>query len=229
MIVGVVEVRCSEQKVSEVNVLDSIQCLLQLMLLLDKADSFGVTQVLVKFRSKKFQDKLWGRGLEKPMQKAFRQGCLFFTFYIVIFQSTHSCLISSYPYLSVFFLFSTTSAFLPTLCFSFHAGCQASCNWIPNSVVASPSIPCCLPPQMLQMVIETSLLQLGAVAACLSQQVCSLIYNILLLPFSHKNFQLSLFSNLAFCKGQLFSLYTKQRCGPFFPKLQAILVILAWL
>lgn len=52
--------------------LGSIQCLLELMLLLDKPDSSGITQVLVKLRNKKFRDKLWGRGLEKPMQKAFR-------------------------------------------------------------------------------------------------------------------------------------------------------------
>lgn len=51
--------------------LDRIQFLVELMLLLDKTDSSGGTQVLVKFRNKTFQDKVWGKGLGKPMWKAF--------------------------------------------------------------------------------------------------------------------------------------------------------------
>lgn len=51
--------------------LGRIQFLLELILLLDKTDSSGGTQVLAKFRNKKFQDKVWGKGLGKPMWKPF--------------------------------------------------------------------------------------------------------------------------------------------------------------
>lgn len=50
--------------------LGRIRFLLELMLLLDKADSSGVAQVLVKFRNEKFQVNVWGKGLGKPMWKA---------------------------------------------------------------------------------------------------------------------------------------------------------------
>lgn len=70
VVVVVVVVLCGELKISEANMSGRIPFLLELMLLLDKTDSSGVTQVLLKFRNK-FQDKVWGKGLRKPMWKAF--------------------------------------------------------------------------------------------------------------------------------------------------------------
>lgn len=71
MVVVLVVVLCGELKISEANMSGRIPFLLELMLLLDKTDSSGVTQVLLKFRNKKFQDKFWGKGLRKPTWKAF--------------------------------------------------------------------------------------------------------------------------------------------------------------
>lgn len=51
--------------------LGSIQFLLELMLLLDKTNHSGVTEVVIKFRNKKFQGKVRGKGLGKPVWKAF--------------------------------------------------------------------------------------------------------------------------------------------------------------
>jgi len=75
-----------------------IQLLLELVLLLDKTDSSGGTQVLVKFRNRKFQDKVWGKRLGKPVCKALGEGYRFLYYYL---------------YLSVFCLFPCLQLSLP--------------------------------------------------------------------------------------------------------------------
>lgn len=112
-----------------------VQCLLELMLLLDKWDSSRVTQVLLKFRNKfwiSFGGEAWRRLCKKLLDKPVY-------FYVL------------YPYLSIYWFFPHFHLPIPVciffsstpeMPFSFHPGCQASCTWIPNSVVISPSIPC---------------------------------------------------------------------------------------
>lgn len=63
--------RCSELKISEANVSGRAGFLLELMLLLDKTGSSGVAQVLVKFRNKKFQDKVLREGFGEAYVESF--------------------------------------------------------------------------------------------------------------------------------------------------------------
>lgn len=63
--------RCSELKISEANVSGRARFLLELMLLLDKTGSSGVAQILVKFRNKKFQDKVLGEGFGEAYVESY--------------------------------------------------------------------------------------------------------------------------------------------------------------